>query len=93
MGPGPRVQTPGQPSLGRGRKTEPGSSTNPNTLSAGRWGRQVTTMRQKQDRGAPCSKGVLAQGLGARQNILQLSLARKIFRALANALGFLAGVC
>lgn len=50
-------------------------------------------MRQKQDQGAHCSKGVLAQGLGACQNILQLGLARKIFRALANALGFLAGVC
>lgn len=50
-------------------------------------------MHQKQDQGSSCSKGVLAQGLRVCQNILQLSLARKIFKALANALGFPTRVC
>ena len=37
--------------------------------------------------------GVLQQGFGACQHTLKLYLARKIFKALANALGFFSGIC
>lgn len=93
MGPSPRVQTPGQPSLGKGFKIELGGVHTSKYLVCRALGQTGNHHASEARPRAHCSKRVLAQGLGACQNILQSGLARKVFRVFANALGFLAGVC